>query len=289
VVEIRRILWPCDFSRFSKRALSVAVVLAKRYRATVTAFHVLPSAPQSSGFASMANPALLHTDASVPVRATLEEWTATARSDQVPVKVVAHEGDEAREILATARTLPADLIVMGTHGRSGFSRYVLGSVTEAVLAGAPCPVLTVPGQGVLPTANRPFRSVVWATDFSSRSTDALAYACSIAAASQARLLTVHVLADLRADLRPHRHVDETELVADLEARARDCLRNAVSQELRTRCEIEEVLLAGKAHVEIVRLARERSAELIVIGAPGKTCLQVVRASPCPVLAVGPPH
>src|SRR6185503_2255581 len=89
--------------------------------------------------------------------------------------------------------LPADLIVMGTHGRGAFERSVIGSVAEAVLGRARCPVVTVPAQGVPSSAAGMPRTVLWATDFSAHATAALPYALSIAAKGGADLVLVHAV------------------------------------------------------------------------------------------------
>ena len=84
-------------------------------------------------------------------------------------------GQPAPAILDCAVRLPADLIVMGTHGAGGFERFVLGSVAEKVLRRAACPVLTVPSRAHA-TSVLPFKRVVCAVDFSDSSLTALHYA-----------------------------------------------------------------------------------------------------------------
>ena len=98
-------------------------------------------------------------------------------------------------IVANARKWRADLIVMGTHGRSGFERWVLGSVTEKVLRKAPCPVLTVPPPAgeLHPDGSVLFRRIVCPVDFSGASLAALAYAVKLAEESRAEITVLHVL------------------------------------------------------------------------------------------------
>ena len=92
------------------------------------------------------------------------------------------EGNTAAEVVARASAMPSDLIVMGTHGRAGFERVVLGSVTEKVLRRAPCPVLTVPRNvaDAVPAPPVLFTRIVCAVDFSDCSIHALNYAMSLA-------------------------------------------------------------------------------------------------------------
>src|SRR4029079_5134329 len=103
------------------------------------------------------------------------------------------DGDPATETVGMARELRADLIVMGTSGRSGFSRWVLGSVAETVLRRAPCPVLTVPPRAGDDADPMFFKRIVCAADFSPASEAAVRYATALAAEADASLLLVHVL------------------------------------------------------------------------------------------------
>ena len=100
-------------------------------------------------------------------------------------------GQPAREILDCAATLPADLIVMGTHGHSGFEHLLLGSVTEKVLRKATCPVLTVPPRAG--DTSLPFKHVLCAVDFSASSLKGLDFALSMAEEADAVITIVHVL------------------------------------------------------------------------------------------------
>ena len=109
-------------------------------------------------------------------------------------------GYPVRHILARAAALPADLVVMGTHGRSGFERLVLGSVTEKVLRKAPCPVMAVPPPAVT-VGKLPYGRLLCPVDFSDSSEAALRFACSIAEEADARLTIVHVF-DWQARRRP---------------------------------------------------------------------------------------
>ena len=74
----------------------------------------------------------------------LPKWSQSVTAAGVSVETLVESGYPVQHILARAAALPADLVVMGTHGRGGFERLVLGSVTEKVLRKAPCPVMAVP-------------------------------------------------------------------------------------------------------------------------------------------------
>jgi nucleotide-binding universal stress UspA family protein len=138
VLAIRRILHPTDFSDLSRPAFDLACSLARDFGAELVVLHVSP--PPVVGVVD---------GMTVDLPTGAIEYAHT-RLEQIrpadPKIVVAHrleEGDEAREILRVAAELSVDLIVMGTHGRGGLSRLLAGSVAEAVMRKAPCPVLTV--------------------------------------------------------------------------------------------------------------------------------------------------
>ena len=113
--------------------------------------------------------------------------------EPVVVNTRLREGTPWREIEAEARALPADLIVMGTHGRAGFEHLVLGSVTEKVLGRAPCPILTV-CHSQTPSAKRQlFRRIVCAADLTDDSAHTISFALSVAEENEARVILLHVL------------------------------------------------------------------------------------------------
>jgi CBS domain-containing protein len=135
----RRILSPIDFDDASIRAVETAADFARQNDGTVLLFHVVPMILPPAG-----------TPIYVDVYKGQEE-TARQKLDEiarrhlrgVKYEISTHMGDPAASILRAATRLAADVIVMATHGRSGFTRVFLGSVAEVVLREAPCPVLTV--------------------------------------------------------------------------------------------------------------------------------------------------
>ncbi len=139
MLPIKTILCPVDFSEPSQQAYRVARVAACNYAARLVVVHVLPQpmhAYREFGPRDM--------DGALAEREVLESLQALYpghRRIEVDYRVC--RGQAAGEIITLARTLKPELIVMGTHGRAGVGRLLLGSVTEAVLRRAPCPVLTV--------------------------------------------------------------------------------------------------------------------------------------------------
>jgi nucleotide-binding universal stress UspA family protein len=144
----RRILHPSDFSRASGVAFKKAVELAKSDRAELLLVHVMsPIAPiAGEGYVSPK----MYEDIAASSRAwaqkQLDRLLAKAKTSGVRAKGYVLEGVAHDQIARVARSRHADLIVMGTHGRSGLAKLFLGSVAGRVVAAAPCPVLTVRGR-----------------------------------------------------------------------------------------------------------------------------------------------
>ena len=145
---VRRILHPTDFSRASGAAFLKAVALAKESRAQLLLVHVLlPTTPFiGDGYISPKTYEELEASARRGAQRELAKVVAKAQKAKARVKAVLLEGVPYDRIARAARSKRADLIVMGTHGRSGLSKFFLGSVAERVIALAPCPVLTVRGK-----------------------------------------------------------------------------------------------------------------------------------------------
>jgi nucleotide-binding universal stress UspA family protein len=136
--RVQSILHPTDFSEYSHHAFEMACALARDYQAQLVVMHVaeLPVTlicPESTGWAA---PVELE-----PLEARLRQ--IVPNDPGIRVEYIFVEGDPAREILRTAKRLGCDLIVMGTHGRSGLNRLVVGSIADQVVRLATCPVLTV--------------------------------------------------------------------------------------------------------------------------------------------------
>jgi nucleotide-binding universal stress UspA family protein len=212
VIEIERILCPIDFSDFSRRALDHAVAISRWYESTITLLHVctvVPVAAYAPGSGVLPSAALTPEDRKA-LLASMERFAEGEAGTNVAIDLDIAEGSTATAILAKADAMPADLLVMGTHGRSGFERLVLGSVTEKVLRKAACPVLTVPKAvpDVVPAPPVLFKRIICAIDFSDCSMHALNYAMSLAQEADAHLTVMHVI-ELPPDVP--REVHETVL------------------------------------------------------------------------------
>jgi nucleotide-binding universal stress UspA family protein len=301
-VTLTHILCPIDLSDASTHALEQAAAIAGWYHAKLTVLHVhVPRpavavdpygvlAPPDPGSAEM-----------VRVRAAAHAAAVPAIDSKADFEIVVEIGDPTVQILARAGRLGTGMLVMGTHGASGFQHLVLGSVTEKVLRSARCPVLTVPPR--MPAAAAlPFQRILCPIDFSDSSLSALEWAWSLAQEAGASVTLLHVIewpwdeppAPPFEKLPGH---EARQLVAyrkAAEASARHQLQSLVPDNLRDRCPSEPLVRHGKAHREVLAAA-EGHADLIVMGVHGRnvvdlalfgsTTNQVVRRASCPVLTV----
>ena len=148
MVAIERILCPVDFSPDSRRALDYALALAERFGAKVTVLHVVANTPLVDVIPSIGGggiqPMILSDADRHAVLDHLQSFLPPGASTTSTSLEVIDAADVRAEILAQAQALDANLIVLGSHGRSGFEHLLLGSTTERVLRKAHCPVLVVP-------------------------------------------------------------------------------------------------------------------------------------------------
>jgi universal stress protein A len=139
----RKILCPVSFDANSVAALKVARDLAEEHDATVFLIHVVAAPPLGTGPIALEPFPQTEHDA----RARLQQLADEHLEGKVKYNLVARSGDPARVVIAAVAEFGADSIVMATHGRTGVSHLLLGSVAERVVREAPCPVLTVRGAG----------------------------------------------------------------------------------------------------------------------------------------------
>ena len=304
MIEIRRILCPIDFSDHSRRALDHAVAIARWYESTISVLHVFSPAPVA---AFGPGPVVFEPIVLTPVDrdlllADVKAFAETESAPGITIDAVVREGSTASEILEQATGMPADLLVIGTHGRSGFERLVLGSVAERVLRKASCPVLTVP-KGLphaAPSGPVLYKRILCPVDFSDSSLHALKYAISMAQEADGQLTVLHVVAhelENAADM-PSTLSDAGMTVASFVKQREEALRRRLQEAVATApefCSVESLMTYGKPWREVLRMAAERQSELIVMGVQGRgaadllffgsTTQHVVREASCPVLTL----
>jgi nucleotide-binding universal stress UspA family protein len=149
-MKTRRILHPSDFSSASRAAFARAVAMAKAERAQLLLVHVMTPAIPPLGMGDGYVSPKLYDEMERSMRAhgqqQIDKLMAKAQAAKVRVRGLLLEGTPADRIVRAARSYHADVIVIGTHGRTGLARVFLGSVAERVVGTAPCPVLTVRGK-----------------------------------------------------------------------------------------------------------------------------------------------
>lgn len=291
--RLERILCPVDLSDASRRALDYALALGRHHGAAVMVVQVV----DLRGWAGAQVEGL---DAVVgDTQSSLEEqlgwWVAKGLGGGAGATTEVREGPVVPGILAAASESNADLVVMGSHGRSGFERLALGSVAEKVLRKATCPVLVVPSREDAVVRAGALTRVVVATDFSDGASGTLAYGRLFTAEAPHALSLVTVIDWPFGETQGNDPV--TQLRQSLEQEATDQLRRVASA-AGIGDEATLVVRRGKSGREILQYARDCRAELIVIGVSGRgaidrallgsTAHQVLRDAPCPVITV-PAH
>jgi nucleotide-binding universal stress UspA family protein len=298
MIDITRILCPVDFSEPSRRALDHAAAIAGWYGAGITVLHVFPVMPVMD-----VPPLVLEERDRNRITADLLRFTAHVPS-AIPLDHVVMDATTVHEqILRRARELPADLLVLGSHGRSGLNRLLLGSVTERVMRKAPCPTLVVPPAVPDRSPAEPvqYRRILCPVDFSEGSVRALEYAMTLAEEADAEIELLHVievLPELSGVARPA-GVDLDRLRAAVEAERLRQLRALVPNDARTYCTVTTAVREGGVYGEILTAAAEHHADVIVMGVQGRGAVdllifgsntaRVARRGACPVLIVGQVH
>jgi nucleotide-binding universal stress UspA family protein len=293
MIEIPRILCAVDFSDISRHALEHALTIARWYDSQLTALYVVPT--------DMGIPPRMLFDDLEPATGGerhalasnhLEAFLIDVDRGDVRVDAVVEHGDPARTILRHATGEEFDLLVLGTHGRSGFEHLVLGSVAERVLRKAKCPVLTVPPKAHS-DATLPYRRLLCAVDFSDSSLDALRLAFSIAEESDAELTLLNVIDFPPDDALLFGRAEALEFRSRLQTETMGRLEALIGGDERMWCRPRARTAIGKPYRCIVAIASEERADLIVMGVRGRnpadlavfgsTTNHVVRSAPCPVL------
>ena len=294
MTRITHVLCPVDFSDTSQHALDHAGGIAGWYDARLTVLYVFANLP------TMDLPPQVLEDAERARLMTLLKEMARRVPATVPTDFRIQEAESVHdELLAQVAATHTDLLVLGTHGRSGFQHLFLGSVTEKVIRKAPCPTLVVPPRAadVSPNAPVQFKQILCAVDFSASSLSALAYALTLAEEDDAHLTLFHAIEmppELRENpLAPDFDVDRIHAAAEAGARRR--LHDLVPEAARTYCTVEAAVVEGRAYRRVLQRAAEQKADLIVMGVHGRgaidlllfgsTTHHVLRAAACPVLVV----
>jgi nucleotide-binding universal stress UspA family protein len=261
--------------------------LAKRFGARICALHVRPPVINP-----MTQPATWHVlEKAAREQADAQKKLLLESFPGINPEVRIAEGDFWQNLESAIEKCHTDLIVLGTRGRSGTGKLLLGSTAEEVFRRSPCAVLTIgPHAHANPPRGGEFREIVYATDFSPESSAAARYAISLAQEFQAHLTLVHVI----AEEKPGDLILPGELLESSERR----LHELVPAEAELWCVPQFAVEQGPVAEKILEVAETRKADLIVLGVhrpsgfPGAathlsiaTAHKVVTRATCPVLTV----
>ena len=277
------ILCPTDFSEPSALALHYGKHLADCFDARLVALYADPFSPPPY-FTSRQVEDLAKTiqDLKGAAHEYLGRFVRQHLGGSNDVDTVVVENQAVPAILLASEKNKADLIVMGTHGRSGINRLMLGSVTEKVLHETDRPVLTVRGEkGKEESSRVSVRQVLCPVNYSDVALRALGHAVAMSQCFKAGLLVLHVIESRSSDVK------------DEEEHKRLCAW--VPESLRSRCSLRETVRRGDAAHQIIEVASSEGCDMIVLGAQhkrfhdttvlGTTTIRVTRHAPCPVLTV----
>ena len=254
-ISLKNILFATDFSQAADAAAPIAVQIARNYGAKVYGVHVGPF----DNYAAQA-PGVWSAMAQMAEKETKEHTEHLDDQLQgIEHEVVIGEGNIWEVVSNLIKDKEIDLVVLGTRGRTGLGKTVLGSAAEQILRQSPCPVLTVG-----PHVNRwsdkyaKMREILFATDLAADSPIAAPYAISLAQENQAHLVLLHVIEDPKAgDL-----VDSPEVVEVKERK----LQRLVSQQAALWCDPTYIVEQGTPAEKILDVAKRRHTDLIVLGA-----------------------
>jgi len=293
-LKIKLILCPIDFSEFSVSAYQHALSLAEHYQAKLVAQHIVEMwRHPSADFAASAG---LYEEYSQALRESgnkqLQEFVENHTHDDIQPELVVQIGVAADSIVSFTQLQKADVIVMGTHGRRGFDRLMLGSVTDRVMRTASCPVLAAskPAHGSVAAGKERghvhhLSRILFCADFSENSERALRYAISATAEYDAELTLLHVLEGVPSPAKTE----------EATAAAADRLDKLIPPEGRKSLKIRTAVRTGKPYPQIIQVAMEAQIDLVIMGVRGRgaldvavfgsTTYRVMQLGSCPVLAV----
>ena len=299
-VSVKNVLFATDFSATSEGALPYAAAVCRRFGSTLHTAHVLSdtSLLLMTGGVDYVSMGTIYEDAQAAAKEKLEQ--IAARLEGIPQRNYVRHGKVWENLSVMVQENNIDLIVVGTHGRTGLGKLLLGSVAENILRHASCPVLTVgpkiSGRNRLPAipakghdlapAELECRQILVATNYLRNAQQLVQAAVSLAAEFHARLTLLHVIEDY------------TELAArpnSVEEGLRR-LQALLPSDVTLPYPPETELDFGSPSELILKIAQDREADLIVLGArtasevggshiPWSTAHEVIAHAHCPVLTL----
>lgn len=286
-IQFQNILFATDFSPAATRAIPFAKAIARHYGSNVIAMHVR---------GPMVNPmtqpsaweAVLYAEKE---RDEVRRKELLAEFAGLPAVARIEEGEIFSHLTAAVKKENVDLLILGTHGRTGIGKLLLGSVAEEIFRTVRCPVLTVgPRASATQKEAARIREILFATDLSAESREAAAYAVSLAQEFQARLVLLHVIAEAKTG--------ELVSATDVTGAAENLLHDFLPEDAELWCKPEYIVAHGDPAEMMLEIARQRETDLIILGTrpesgipgaathlPIATAHKVVSQAVCPVLTV----
>ncbi len=286
MVQIKKIMVATDFSPCSDRALEYALSVARRYNSQIYLTHILALDPYAMVTPEIAMASIERLRQNAARHFT--EMQKSERLERVPYEVVIEEGPLWPTMESVINREGIDFIIAGTRGAGVVTKFVMGSTAEEIFRQARVPVLTVgPAVENEPLYEAEFRNLLFATDFGLGAEREAEYSFSLAQEHRSKLTVLHVIA-------PEKELSEGGLELKKQA-ATQQMRELVPTTTKYLCWPQFRATAGDAVEEILRVAKETKADLIVMGAkrmkgladhaPNTTAYRVVCASTCPVLTI----
>jgi nucleotide-binding universal stress UspA family protein len=297
-ISLKNVLYATDFSATSESALPYASAICRHFGSTLHVAHIISDASLllMTGGVDYVSVGTLYEDAHTEAQEKIQQ--VTTRLGEIPYRTHVRHGQAWTNLSSIVAENEIDLIVVGTHGRTGLGKLLLGSVAEDILRHAPCPVLTVGpqvcGRAKLPEFHGKGRElapvelelqhIVYATNFTPASLTVAPVAIALAEDFEARLTLMHVIEE---------YANLEERSGPIEGGVRQ-LQAVVPKDAALAYAPEIVMEFGSVPQCILNTAAEREADLIVLGArpaggsthlPWSTVHRVVAHATCPVLTV----
>ena len=277
------ILCPTDFSEPATLALRYGKKMVDGFGAKLIVLYANPFTPPPHFTSGQIDELVKSIEQSKgAAKGSLIQYVHEHIGESIEFEALVVENQTVPAIRQLAEEKKVDMIVMGTHGRSGFNRLMLGSVTEKILHETDLPVLTVrEKKNVKKPPDHLVRQVLCPINYTEVARKALEHAVSISKTFEAELLVLHVIEFQSNDVR--------------EGLEHGRLCAWISDDVRSRCSLKEIVRQGDAAEKIVEVAQDEASDLIVLGAQhkrfsdttviGTTTVRVTRHAPCPVLTV----
>jgi nucleotide-binding universal stress UspA family protein len=282
----KNILVATDFSPASDQAVEYAASLARRYGSAIYLTHVVTL--DGYPLISPEYAAMILEKKHAEVRTRFHQILTSGELSGIPFKTVAKEGNLWPTIEECIKTFDIDLVIVGTRGAGAVGKMLVGSGAEEIFRKAKVPVLTIgPVTPKEPWYEMEFKNILFATDFGKSAKREAEYAFSLAQEHRSRLTFLHVF--------PHPEAYGKEALIDKEHNFYAQLRELVPVTNKMHCKVEVRVVFGQAAEQILRIAKETNAELIVMGAKARKSLaanlpqtkayRVVCEAHCPVLTI----